>query len=159
MAGLPEMQAIIVEHGELKMAGIPCIGLKDMGSKYHNAKESLFGSARHFPQFVNPRVHYGMWPNQESQNNPDIHAYILSVEVSTFDGIPDWYVKLTVPLQKCVVVANKSGDFDAANNAVEMYIQSKHLNTDAGERKYTICERYSYDDEGFAKYSLPISEE
>ncbi|ALS28612.1 bacterial transcription activator [Paenibacillus sp. 32O-W] len=155
-AVLPEMTPVIVEHDELKLIGIPCVGLKTMKSKYENAKEGLLAVSGYLPQVVNPRVLYGMWPNAESQNNPDTHVYILCLEVSTFDGIPPWFVRLTVPPQKCVVAANGSGNYDAASKAVEDYIRENRIAFDRTPRDYVICERYHLDGEGFAKYSLPI---
>lgn len=38
---LANMQPTLVEHDELKLIGIPCIGLTEMGQKYQLAKESL----------------------------------------------------------------------------------------------------------------------
>lgn len=153
---LLNMEPVILEHDELKLIGIPCISLKEMSAKYHHAKESLLSSTKYFPQVVNPQIHYGMWPNVETQSNPERHAYILCVEVSTFEGIPDWYVKLSVPAQKCVVVANDKGDFDAASKAVDAYIEENNLKVSAEGREYIICEKYNYDGEGFSRYSLPI---
>jgi predicted transcriptional regulator YdeE len=153
---IPNMHPVIIEHNDMKLVGIPCIGLKDMGNKYHNAKESLFLSTKYLPQVLNHRIHYGMWVNSEIQKNPERHVYILCVEVSTFNGIPDWYVKLTVPAQKCVVVANEKGDFNAASEAVDEYVKVNHFKVSSEGRDYIVCERYSYDGEGFARYSLPI---
>ncbi|KPV55071.1 hypothetical protein QJ48_35155, partial [Paenibacillus sp. A3] len=61
-----------------------------------------------------------------------------------------------VPAHRCVVVANKDGNFEAAGQAVEAYLREKGLQTSAGDRTYTICERYNYEGEGFARYSLPL---
>ncbi|MEC0210696.1 effector binding domain-containing protein [Paenibacillus ehimensis] len=155
-AKLPEMEPVIVEHKELKLIGIPCIGLNDMGDKYRHAKEALLSSAKHLPHIVNPQIHYGLWPHGPSQSHPDTHVYILCMEVESYDGIPEWFLRLTLPAQRCVVVANKDGDFEAASQAVEAYLREKGLQTSAGERSYTICERYSYEGEGFARYSLPL---
>lgn len=153
---LPELQARIVEHGELKLIGIPCIGLKDMGGKYRHAKDSLLGLSAHMPQIVDASVQYGMWPQVPGQNVPDTHAYILSVEVSTFDGVPEWFARMIVPAQHCVAVASKDGDFDGAGRIIDAFIAEKGLEVDSEERDYTICERYRYNAEGFARYSLPI---
>jgi hypothetical protein len=155
---LPNMEAVIIEHEELKLIGIPCISLKEMGNKYQNAKEGLLSSTKYLPQVMNSNIHYGMWPQVKTQDNPDTHAYILSVGVSTFVGIPDWYVKISVPPQKCVVVANYEGNFDAAGEVLDAYIKDNSLTVSAGDRNYTICERYNYDGEGFARYSLPIQD-
>jgi predicted transcriptional regulator YdeE len=153
---LPDMQPVIVEHKELKLVGISCISLTEMSSKYHNAKEGLLSSTKYLPHVVNHQVHYGMWPQTETQNNPETHAYILCVEVESFEGIPEWYVKLSVPPQQCVVVASYSGDFDAAGKVIDAYLKEKNLSVSSDNCKYTICERYSYDGEGFSRYSLPI---
>lgn len=153
---LPEMQAEIVAHGELKLIGIPCIGLNDMGSKYRAAKESLLGLAAHMPQIVNASVQYGMWPHGASQQVRETHVYILCVEVSTFDGVPEWFVRMTVPPQRCVAVASKDGDYDGAGRVIDAYLAESGLRVDAQGRSYTICERYRYNAEGFARYSLPI---
>lgn len=153
---LPEMQARIVEHGELRLIGIPCIGLKDMSGKYRHAKDSLLGLSAHMPQIVDASVQYGMWPQVPGQNISDTHAYILSVEVSTFDGVPEWFVRMIVPAQRCVAVASKDGDFDGAGRVIDAYIAENDLKVDAKGRGYTICERYRYHAEGFARYSLPI---
>jgi hypothetical protein len=156
---LPEMQARIVEHGELKLIGIPCIGLQDMGGKYRHAKESLLGLSAHMPQIVDASVQYGMWPQVSGQNTPNTHAYILCVEVSTFDGVPEWFARITVPPQRCVAAASKDGDFDAAGRVIDTFIAENGLSVSAQGRAYTICERYRYNAEGFARYSLPIVSE
>jgi hypothetical protein len=156
---LPDMKAQIVEHGELKLIGIPCIGLNDMGSKYRHAKDSLLGLAVHMPQIVDVSVQYGMWPQFSGQNTPDTHAYILCVEVSTFVGVPEWFARITIPPQRCVVAANKDGDFDEAGRLIDSFISENSLTVDTQGRAYTICERYRYNDEGFARYSLPIVSE
>jgi hypothetical protein len=153
---LPNMEAVIVDHQEMKLIGIPCIGLQDMSKKYHSAKESLLLSTPYFPNVINHRIHYGMWPQVETQKIPARHAYILCVEVSDFAGIPDWYVKLTIPSQRCVVAANDSGDFDAAGKVIESYVKDNGLTVSREGYAYTICERYNYDGEGFSRYSLPI---
>ena len=153
---LPNMKPVILEHKDMKLIGIPCISLKDMSSKYNNAKESLFSSTKYLPQVLNHRIHYGMWVNSEIQNNPERHVYILCVEVNTFDGIPDWYMKLSVPAQKCVVVANENGDFDAASKVVDEFVKENQLILSCEDRDFIVCERYSYDGEGFSRYSLPI---
>ncbi|WP_274361908.1 GyrI-like domain-containing protein [Paenibacillus thermotolerans] len=155
---LPDMQAQILEHGELKLIGIPCIGLTDMGSKYRLAKDSLLGLSGHLPQIVDASVQYGMWPQVPGQHTPSTHAYILCVEVSTFDGVPEWFVRMTVPAQRCVAAASKDGDFDGAGRVIDAYIAENGLTVDAEGREYTICERYRYNAEGFARYSLPIKE-
>lgn len=56
ISSLPEMEAKIVEHGELKLVGIPCIGLKDKSSKCHCAKDSLLGLSTYMPQIVDASV-------------------------------------------------------------------------------------------------------
>ncbi|MFC5406150.1 AraC family transcriptional regulator [Cohnella soli] len=155
---LENMVPVIVEHGELKLIGIPCISLNDMSGKYHHAKEGLLSSTKYFPAVRNPSIHYGIWPEAPSQSESDRHAYILCVEVDTFDDIPEWYFKTTLPPQRCVVVPNESGNYNAACQVVDQYVAENGLIVDAEGRKYTICERYNYDGEGFAKYSLPIRE-
>ncbi len=150
------MKSQIVEHGELKLIGIPCISLKDMSGKYQHAKEALLSSTKHLPSVNNSSVHFGIWPEASTQHQSDMHAYILCVEVDSFDGIPEWYFKTALPPQRCVVVANKEGDFDAASRLVDQYVSDNGLVVGADNRKYTICERYNYNGEGFARYSLPI---
>ncbi|TLS51613.1 AraC family transcriptional regulator [Paenibacillus antri] len=156
---LPEMEAAIIEHGELRLIGIPCIGLHDMSGKYHHAKDSLLGLSANMPQIVDASVQYGMWPQVPGQDLPNTHAYILCVEVTTFEGVPEWFARMTIPAQRCVVVASKSGDFEGAGRVIEAYISEHGITVDALERDYTICERYRYDAEGFARYSLPIVSE
>jgi hypothetical protein len=156
---LREMKAQIVEHGELKLIGIPCISLNDMGSKYHHAKDSLLRLAAHMPQIVDASVQYGMWPQVPGQDNPNTHAYILCVEVFTFDGVPEWFARMTVPPQSCVVAASKDGDFDGAGRLIDGFIAANGITVNAQGRAYTICERYRYNAEGFARYSLPIVSE
>lgn len=155
---MEDMQPYIAEHGELKLIGIPCISLRDMSGKYRHAKEGLLSSTGHFSFVKNPSVHYGLWPVVPTQSEPDRHAYILCVEVESFDEVPEWYFKTTLPPQKCVVVPNKNGDYDAACRVVDQYVSDHGLAAAAEDRKYIICERYNYEDEGcgFAKYSLPI---
>lgn len=153
---IPNMKPGIIEHDELKLIGIPCISLHNMGNKYQNAKEGLLSSTKYFSQVINHQIHYGMWPTDTSQNNPERHAYILCVEVSTFEGIPEWYIKLSLPKQKCVVVANKQGDFDAASQLIDSYIKDNGITVSAEGRKYIICEKYNYEGEGFSRYSLPV---
>jgi predicted transcriptional regulator YdeE len=154
-----DMEPHIVEHDELKLIGIPCISLKDMGGKYHHAKEALLSSTKHLPSVKNSSIQYGIWPQVPTQQQSDMHAYILCVEVESFNDIPEWYFRTTLPPQKCVVVSNKSGDFDAACHQVDQYIRDNGITVDAEDRKYVICERYSYEGEGFARYSLPIQSE
>lgn len=151
-----DMKPYIVEHSELKLIGIPCISLKDMGGKYHHAKEALLSSTKHLPSVKNPSVHFGIWPEVPTQQQSDMHAYILCVEVDSFEGVPEWYFKTTLPPQKCVVVSNKNGDFDVASHVVDQYIGDNGIIVGAIDRKYVICERYNYEGEGFARYSLPI---
>ncbi|MDQ6421263.1 effector binding domain-containing protein [Paenibacillus sp. LHD-117] len=153
---MEDMKPHIVEHDELKLIGIPCISLKDMSGKYGHAKEGLLSSTRHFPFVKNPSIHYGIWPEVPTQSESDMHAYILCVEVESFDGVPEWYFKTTLPPQKCVVVPNKSGDYDAACRVVDQYVAGNGMIVNSKERKYIICERYNYEGEGFSKYSLPI---
>jgi predicted transcriptional regulator YdeE len=153
---LPEMEAQIIEHGEFKMIGIPCIGLNDMGSKYRHAKDSLLGLSAHMPQIVDASVQYGMWPQVPGQDTQNTHAYILCVEVSTFDRVPEWFARMTIPAQRCIVVASKEGDFDGAGRLIDAFITENGLKVDNQGRDYTICERYRYKAEGFARYSLPI---
>lgn len=156
ISSLPEMEAKIVEHGELKLIGIPCIGLNDMSGKYHHAKDSLLGLSTYMPQIVDASVQYGMWPQVPGQDTPNTHAYILSVEVTTFEGVPEWFARMTIPAQRCVVVASRTGDFDGAGRVIDAYISEHGITVDAQRRDYTICERYRYNAEGFARYSLPI---
>ncbi|XEC95791.1 AraC family transcriptional regulator [Paenibacillus tarimensis] len=153
---LPDMKAQIVEHGELKLIGIPCIGLNDMGSKYRLAKDSLLGLSAFMPQIVDASVQYGMWPQVSGQDTPNTHAYILCVEVSTFEGVPEWFARMTVPAQRCVAAANRDGDFDGAGRVIDAFIAENGLTVNKQGRDYTICERYRYNAEGFARYSLPI---
>jgi len=159
ISSLPEMEAQIVEHGELKLIGLPCIGLNDMGSKYHQAKDSLLGLQTHMPQITDASVQYGMWSQSSWQDNPNTFAYILCVEVSTFDGVPEWFVRMTIPPQRCVVVASKEGDFEGAGQIIDAFISKRGIKVDEQGRDYTICERYRYNAEGFARYSLPIVSE
>ncbi|CAG7637088.1 effector binding domain-containing protein [Paenibacillus allorhizosphaerae] len=155
---LRDLEAQVIEHDELKLIGIPCIGLNDMPSKYRLAKDSLLGLAAHMPQIVDASVQYGMWPQVPGQNVSDTHAYILCVEVSTFDSVPEWFVRMTVPAQRCVVAASYEGDFDRAGRVIDAYIAEKGLTVGKQGRQYTICERYRYNAEGFARYSLPIAD-
>jgi hypothetical protein len=153
---MEDMKPYIVEHDELKLIGIPCISLNDMGGKYQHAKEGLLSSTKYLPNVKNHFIHYGIWPQVPTQSNPDMHAYILCVEVASYDGIPDWYFKTTLQAQRCVVVASKDGNFDAAGEVIDQYIHDNNLEVSAGDQKTTICERYNYEGEGFARYSLPI---
>jgi len=128
---IPNMEPVIIEHEELQLVGIPCISLTNMSSKYHNAKESLLSSMKYFPQVVDREIHYGIWPTSDTQKSPERHAYILCVEVSTFEGIPDWYLKINLPKQKCVVVANDRGDFDAASNLMDVFLKQNKISVSA----------------------------
>src|SRR5690606_30051267 len=145
-----------VEYGELKLIGIPCIGLDRMGDKHHLAKDSLLGLAHHMPQIVDAAIQYGMWAQSPWQDTPNTFAYILCVKVSTFEGIPEWFARMTVPAQRCVVAASQKGDFDGAGRVIDAFISANGLKVDAQGRDYTICERYRYNAEGFARYSLSI---
>jgi hypothetical protein len=157
-AVLPEMEAQIVEHGELKLIGIPCIGLEEMGKKYQLAKGSLLALAAHMPQIVDASVQYGMWPQVSGQEIADTHAYILCVEATTFDGVPEWFARITLPPRRYVAAASKDGDFDGAGRVIDAYIAKNSLAVSRSGCNYTICERYRYNAEGFARYSLPIVE-
>ncbi|SFS56333.1 AraC family transcriptional regulator [Paenibacillus sp. BC26] len=153
---LPEKRAQLVGHAEMKLIGIPCIGLQDMGSKFRHAKESLLGLAAHMPQIMDASVQYGMWPQAAEQDVPNTHAYLLSVEVTTFEGIPEWFARMTVPAQSCVVAASQDGDFEGAGEIIDAFIATNALQPDPQPRDYIICERYRYNAEGFARYSYPI---
>ena len=151
------MSVKVVEHGELKLVGIPCVSLKEMPSKYQNAKESLLSASKHLPNIVSPTIHYGIWPLGASQKNPDTHVYILCVEVSSFDGIPEWYFRTTLAPQQCVAaVDNSDNPFNAAGEKMQAFLENKDFSFSADGRKYTICEKYDYDGEGYSRYSLPI---
>jgi hypothetical protein len=63
---------------------------------------------------------------------------------------------MTIPAQRCVAVASKEGDFDGAGRLIDAFIAENGLTVDKQGRNYTICERYRYYAEGFARYSLPI---
>ncbi|WP_255570181.1 hypothetical protein [Cohnella sp. CFH 77786] len=78
------------------------------------------------------------------------------MEVESFDGVPESYFKTSLSPQKCVVVANQEGNFDAAGQVIDRYISENGWVVGASDRKYTICERYNYEGKGFARYSLPI---
>ncbi|WP_449620033.1 hypothetical protein [Robertmurraya sp. Marseille-Q9965] len=80
----------------------------------------------------------------------------MSEEVNTFEGIPDWYVRVKIPAQECIVVANDDEDFEAASKVVEDYVEALAFHLSAEGRDYLICERYNYTGEGFARYSLLI---
>ncbi|GGG12285.1 hypothetical protein GCM10010912_65920 [Paenibacillus albidus] len=153
---LQELKAEIVEHGELQLIGIPCIGLNDIGSKYRQAKDSLLGLAAHMPQIVDASVQYGVWPQSTEQNNPETHVYILCVEVSTFNGVPEWFTRIVLPPHSCVAAASKDGDYDGAGRVIDDFIAANGLTVGVQKRVYTICDRYRYNMEGFARYSLPI---
>jgi len=153
---IPNMEPVIVEHEELKLIGIPCVSLTNIRSKYQNAKESLLTSTIYFSQVINREIHYGIWPTVETQKNPERHAYIFCVEVSTFDNIPEWYLKIRLPKQKCAVVANAQGDFDAASSLLDKYLEQNKILVSAEGRDYIICDKYNYEGEGFSRYSLPI---
>ena len=155
---LPNMEPVIIDHEELKLVGIPFISLTNMSSKYQNAKESLLSSMKYFPKVVDREIHYGIWPTSDTQKSPERHAYILCVEVSTFEVIPDWYLKINLPKQKCVVVANDQGDFDAASNLMDEFLKQNKISVSAEGRDYIICEKYNYKMEGFSRYSLPIEQ-
>ncbi|WP_216829806.1 effector binding domain-containing protein [Alkalihalobacterium elongatum] len=151
------MTVKIVEHNELKLIGIPCISLKAMPSKYENAKEGLLSVAKHLPQVINEQVHYGIWPQSDVQKNPETHVYILCVEVSSFEGIPEWFFKTTIDPQKCVVaIDNSEKCYDNAGEKIGQFLKENGLKTSSENRKYTICERYDYEGEGYSRYSLPI---
>jgi len=63
---------------------------------------------------------------------------------------------MTIPAQRCVAAASKEGDFDGAGRVIDAYIAEQGLTVDHQGRDYIICERYRYNAEGFARYSLPI---
>jgi hypothetical protein len=151
------MSVKVIEHKEMKLIGIPCVSLREMKSKYQNAKEGLLSASKHLPNIINRQIHYGIWPQLESQNNSETHVYILCVEVETFEGIPEWFFKTTLKRQQCVV-ANDNSDrcFDAAGEKITDYMRKHRLEVSAEGHSYTICERYSYEEEGYSRYSLPI---
>jgi hypothetical protein len=149
----------IVSHAELKLIGIPCCALENMSAKYQHAKAALLGLANHMSQIKNPTVHYGLWQNDEAlQRNAPTHVYILCVEVDTFDGIPDWFFRTILPPQRCVVAPNAAGNFQAATDAVKLYLAEHELGESLSDRPYFICERYTYGGDEYARYSLPLEE-
>ncbi|MBB3110186.1 hypothetical protein FHS18_002253 [Paenibacillus phyllosphaerae] len=155
---LPDLEPRLIEHGELKLIGIPCIGLDQMGAKFELAKRSLLDLHDHLTQIIHPRIHYGVWPQAAGQELPASHAYLLCVEVSTFDQVPEWFVRITLPPQHCVAAASMEGDFDAASRVIDAYLSEHGIRTEGQDRPYVICERYRYDAEGFARYSLPLQD-
>ncbi|GAA0342610.1 hypothetical protein GCM10008967_36310 [Bacillus carboniphilus] len=151
------MSVNVVKHEELKLIGIPCVSLKEMATKYKNAKEGLLSATKHMENIINPNIHYGIWPTSEVQKNPDTHVYILCVEVSTFDGVPEWFFKTTLAPQECIVaVDNSDRCFDNAGEKIQQFKEENQVQVSAEERTYTICEKYEYEGEGYSRYSLPI---
>ncbi|WP_199621186.1 effector binding domain-containing protein [Paenibacillus alkalitolerans] len=150
---LENMKPYIVKHDEMKLIGIPCIGLNEMGSKYRHAKEGLLSASKYLPNVVNRNVHYGVCPQTESQDNPETHAYLLCVEVDSFEGIPEWFFKTVLPQREYVAVANNEGNWDEAGSIIDRYVQEKGLKIGAGSALYIIGERYRYEEEGFARYA------
>src|SRR5207248_3211979 len=59
---------------------------------------------------------------------------------------------------RCVVAPDASRDFDAASKRVSQYLSDHGLFEDLASRPYFICERYTYDGEAFARYSLPLKD-
>ena len=151
---MSEYRGEVVNVSELKLVGIPCVGLKDMGQKYAVAKESLFKAMEHMGVWRNRHLHYGVWPRSASQKNNDTHTYIVCVEVESFDGVPEWYVKLTLPAQRyatiCDVPAAKAME---AYEAIEDYKHSEGL-YDADGIRYCITDFYDARKPGtFSVYS------
>ncbi|SFJ41268.1 hypothetical protein SAMN02799624_04374 [Paenibacillus sp. UNC496MF] len=77
-------------------------------------------------------------------------------------GIPcislQWYFRTTLPPRTSVAAPDPDGDFEAASSAVQAYLRENGLTEDAGDRNYAISERYDYNGEAFARYSLPLSD-
>lgn len=145
----------IVEHGEMKLIGLACVGLNEMGSKYQAAKDGLLSASKHLPNLVEPTLHYGLWSSSPTQDNPDLHVFILCTEVSSFDGIPEWFLTFNLPPQKSVIA--EGGDWETANQAIGEYLKQHELQTDVGGRPFVISERYNHaSDNGYAQYSRPL---
>jgi hypothetical protein len=85
---LPEMKAQIVEHVELKLIGIPCIGLKNMSDKYHHAKDSLLGLTAHMHD---PKIHgeANMLRHSSSPLNDSLKQmiYINAAEMTSTESL------------------------------------------------------------------------
>ena len=151
------MSVKIVEHNELKLIGIPCVSLKNMPEKFKNAKEGLLSATKQMPNIVNKHVVFGIWPQSEVQNNPDTHVYILCLEVTSFDNIPDWFFRTTLEPQQCVVaIDNSENCYDAAGVKISQYITENNIHISAGTRKFTICESNNLETGDYSRYSLPI---
>jgi predicted transcriptional regulator YdeE len=152
---IAQLTVSIVEHGEKKLIGLASVGLNEMGSKFQCVKDGLLSASKHLPHIVEPNIHYALWSNSPSQDNPDTHVYILCTEVSSFEGIPDWFLKFTLPPQKSVVA--EGGNWETADRAIGDYLRENKLETDVSGRKYVICERYNHNSEnGYAQYSRPL---
>ena len=151
------MSVKIVEHNELKLIGIPCVSLKNMPEKFKNAKEGLLAATKQMSNVVNNGIVYGIWPQSKTQQDPDTHVYILCLEVSSFENVPEWFFKTTLPPQKCVVaVDNSENCYDAAGEKIAAFINENEVNTSSGDRVYTICESNNLASGDYMRYSLPI---
>jgi hypothetical protein len=74
---------------------------------------------------------------------------------NSFEGIPEWFLKFTLPAQRCAVAEGES--WESANRAIGNYLKENQLKTDAADRKYVICERYNLNSEiSYAQYSHPL---
>ena len=153
------MSVKIVEHNELKLIGIPCVSLKNMPEKFNNAKEGLLAATKQMPNVVNNEIVYGIWPQSKTQQDPDTHVYILCLEVSSFENVPEWFFITTLPSQKCVVaVDNSENCYDAAGRKIAAFINEKEIKTTPGDRVYTICESNNLLTGDYMRYSFPIAE-
>jgi hypothetical protein len=158
MANAPKI--CIVEHGEMKLIGIPCVGLDDAPAKHRCARDGLLSATRHLPGVKDRQVHVELWPTAATQANRDTHAFIECCEVTSFDGIPDWFLKIALPPQRCVVAAGfeaSGAGFAEASAAVNQYLADHGLSTDPSGRAYVICEVYDLEGNTLARYSPPLS--
>jgi hypothetical protein len=149
----------VVEHEEMKLIGIPCVGLDDAPDKHRCARNGLLAATKHLPGVKNRQVHVELWPTAPTQANADTHAFIECCEVDSFDGLPDWFLKVTLPPQRCVVAAGfeaSRAGFAEASAAVNQYLADHGLSTDESGRAYVICEVYDLAGNTLARYSPPL---
>jgi hypothetical protein len=143
----------------MKLMGIPCVGLEDARTKYRCARDGLLSATKHVTGVKNRQMHVEVWPTARTQEDKDTHVFIECCEVDSFDGIPDWFLKIALPPQRCVVAAGFEASetgFAAASQAVNEYLGAHRLKAGGSGRQFIIGEVYDLEDNTLARYSPPL---
>lgn len=122
------LKGTVVDKDEIKVLGVKCVGLNDMGTKAGEAMKKLKLAIVHVPSWKNRSVHYGIMPNVDSQHNDDTNVYYVAFEVENFEVVPQEVEALTIPSSRYAVVhKNASNTFKQTYRFMFSYTSSLGL--------------------------------